>query len=51
MAQKNATPSKEQKESIIKSELNPLLWTVMKELKHALVIRHRLTGKVRVIDK
>lgn len=51
MAQKNATPTKEQKESILKAGMNPLAWTVMKELTRRLIIRHRLTGKVRVIDK
>lgn len=49
MTQKNATPTKEQKERILKAGLNPLVWTVMKELTHRLIIRNRLTGKVRVI--
>ena len=51
MAQKNATPSKEQQQIMAKHKLPAYLWTVMKEFNHALMVRHRVTGEVRVIDK
>ena len=51
MAQKNATPSKEMQEIIKKNRLNPTLYVVMKELNHNIIIKHRITGKVKVLDK
>lgn len=51
MAQKNATPTKEQKEVLKKHKLPEYLWTVMKDYGHALMVLHRITGEVRVIDK
>ena len=51
VAQKNATPSKEQQQIMAKHKLPAYLWTVMKEFNHALMVRHRVTGEVRVIDK
>lgn len=51
MAQKNATPTKEQQAVLKKHKLPEYLWTVMKEYGHALMVRHRITGEVKVIDK
>lgn len=51
MAQKNATPSKEQQEAIKKNGLQPLCWTVLQNLSHSMIIRHRVTGEVKVIAK
>lgn len=51
MAQKNATPSKEQQETIKRNGLQPMCWTVMQDLNHTMIIRHRITGEVKVIDK
>lgn len=51
MAQKNATPTKDQKRSIRNAGLNPVFWVVIRVLDHRLIILHRLTGKVQVIDK
>ena len=51
MAQKNATLTKEQKEVLKKHGLPDYLWTVMKEFGSALMVRHRITGEVRVIEK
>lgn len=51
MAQKNATPSKEQQEVLKQHNLPVYLWVVMKEFGSALMVRHRVTGEVRVIEK
>lgn len=49
--QKNATPNKAQQAAISAAGYNPMVWTVLKELDHRLIIRNRLTGTVRLIDK
>ena len=51
MAQKNATPNKSQAEIIQRNGLNKLTWTVIRELNNSLIVRHRITGEVKVIDK
>ena len=51
MAQKNATPSKVQAEIMKRNGLNPLAWTVLQDLKYSLIVRHRITGEVKLIDK
>ena len=51
MAQKNATPTREQKEAIKKAGLNPLMWTVLKELPSGLIIIHRIEKSVKLINK
>lgn len=51
MAQKNASPTKRQAEMLKQNGLNPLLWTVLKELDHKLIVLQRLTGEVKMIDK
>lgn len=51
MAQKNATPSKEQAEILKRNGLNHLTWTVIQDLNHSMIVRHRITGEVKVIDK
>ena len=51
MAQKNATPSKVQAATIKRNGLNPLTWTVIKELNHSMIVRHRISGEIKVIDK
>ncbi len=51
MAQKNATPSKEQQKVIKKAGENPLLWTVVQDQRQSMIIRHRITGQVKLIYK
>lgn len=51
MAQKNASPTKRQADTLKRHGLNPLLWTVLKELNHKLIVLQRLTGEVKTIDK
>lgn len=51
--QKNATPTKaqQQQEIIKRNGLNALTWMVIKELGHSMIVKHRITGEVKVIDK
>lgn len=51
MAQKNATPNKNQQEVLKRNGLNALTWVVIKELSHSMIVKHRITGEVKVIDK
>ena len=51
MAQKNASPSKAQAEIIQRNGLNKLTWVVLRDLNHSMIVRHRITGEVKVIDK
>ena len=51
MAQKNATPKKRQLEIIKRNKLNPALYVVIKELEDKLILKHRITGEVKVIEK
>ena len=51
MAQKNATPSKAQAEILKRHGLQPLTWTVIKDLAHSMIVKHRITGEFKVIEK
>jgi hypothetical protein len=51
MAQKNATPTRDQQASIKAAGLNHMYWTVLKELPSSLIIKHRITGEVKYINK
>ena len=51
MAQKNATPLKRQLEIIKQNKLNPALYVVIKELDFTLIVKHRITGEVKVLNK
>lgn len=51
MAQKNATPSKAQQEVLKRNKLNPLVWVVVKELDHSMIVRHRVTGEFKHVEK
>ena len=51
MAQKNATPSKEQQVTLKAHGLNVLAWTVAKDLPGSLIVRNRLTGEFKLIEK
>ena len=50
-AQKNATPTKEQKKVLEKSGLIPHLWTVIKDLQYSMIVRNRVTGEFKHINK
>ena len=51
MAQKNATPTKDQQASIKSAGLNAAQWVVVKELPSQLIIRNRDTNEHRLIDR
>ena len=51
MAKKNATPSKEQVEILKQNGLNTLCWIVVQDLQNSMIVRHRVTGEFRMIDK
>lgn len=49
--QKRATPTKEQRAAIRASGRNPDNWTVVKELRQSLIVRHRTEQIVAVVRK
>lgn len=51
MAQKNATPTRQQQEVMRKNGLNSILFVVVKDLPHSMIVKHRITGEFKVIDK
>ena len=51
MAQKNASPTRAQGAIIERNGLNKLTWVVIRELNLKLIVRHRITGEVKAIDK
>lgn len=51
MAQKNATPAREQQAAIKRAGFDPAEWVVKHDLNHTLIIRNRSTGTVRVVNK
>ena len=51
MARKNAAPSREHQEIMRKNGINSVLFVVINELEHSLIVKHRITGEVKVIDK
>lgn len=51
MAQKNASPTKEQAQVLKRNKLNALTWVVVKELPHSMIVKHRVTGEFKLIDK
>lgn len=51
MAQKNVTPTKAQAEALKRAGLDPIAWAVVRELPHSLIVKHRVTGEFRIIEK
>lgn len=51
MARKNATPSKAQQEVLKRNGLMPLAWVVIKDLNNSMIVKNRLTGEFKVIEK
>ena len=51
MAQKNASPTKEQVEILRRNGMNPVSWVIVKELTFSVIVKHRITGEFKVIDK
>ena len=51
MAKKNAAPANAHQDSIKAAGLNVLIWVVQHELPESLIVRHRITGEVKLIPK
>lgn len=51
MAQKNATPTKEQAEILARHGLKAACWVVIKDLPGSMIVKHRITGEFKVIEK
>ena len=49
--QKNATPTMAQAEALKRAGLATIAWAVVRELPHSLIVKHRVTGEFKVIDK
>lgn len=51
MAQKNASSTKEQAEAMKKAGMNPVFWVVVKVLPNSMIVKNRLTGEFKVLEK
>lgn len=51
MTQKNATPTRQQQEVMRKNGLNSILFVVVKDLPHSMIVKHRITGEIKVLDR
>lgn len=51
MAQKNATPTKEQIALLKQAGLSVLNWVVVKEFANSMIVRCRVTGEFKMIEK
>lgn len=51
MAQKNATPTQAQQAVLKQNGLQPHLYTVVKELEISMIVKHRITGELKMINK
>lgn len=51
MAQKNASPTKEQAEVLVKNGLNKLTWVIIQDFSKSMIVKHRITGEVKHINK
>ena len=51
MAQKNATPTKEQAEILARHGLKAACWVVIKDLPGSMIVKHRITGEFKMIEK
>lgn len=51
MAQKNATPTQEQSAILRKHDLQPFQWVVVKDFQHSMIIKDRITGEFKSIEK
>ena len=49
--QKNPTPTKEQQKILQMNGLPTHVWVVVKELPNSMIVKHRITGEFKVIDK
>lgn len=51
MAQKNATPTKEQGAVLVSHGLQSFMWVVVKDFPSSMIVKHRITGEFKHISK
>ena len=51
MAQKNATPTSEQRAVLEKNNLNAVCWVVVKDMQGSMIVKHRITGEFKLVSK
>lgn len=51
MAQKNATPTKEQAQVLARHGLQAFMWVVVKDFPGSMIVKHRITGEFKHIRK
>ena len=51
MVQKNASPTREQRQIMERHGLKPKWWAVVKSLNYNLIVRNKLTGEFRYLEK
>ena len=51
MANKNAVLTEEQKKVMKKNDLNPVCWMVLQDLNHSMIVKNKITGEVKLLDK
>lgn len=44
-------PNKDQTLALKKAKLNTATWGVLKEMNNSLIVKHRITGEIKVIGK
>ena len=51
MVKKNVKETQEQAEALKANGLKPFCWEVLKDLPESLIVKHRVTGEVKLIRK
>ena len=51
MGQKNATLSTKVHEIIRANGLNPVMYVVLDNLNNTIIVKHRITSEIKVLDK
>lgn len=51
MAQKKEAATKDQQAVMKRHDLLPACWTVLQDLPNSMIVRHRITGDVKVLEK
>lgn len=51
MAKKNKAPANDHKPILEANGLKPYLWEVEQELPDSLIVRHKITGEIKLIGK
>ena len=51
MVQKNASPTREHRQIMERNGLKPAWWTVIRSLNYNLIVKNKLTGEVKYLEK